>query len=170
MSRGLHSSPRCDRGEQGLIVWACSAVAPQSCVNNEPRHFNLAQGHRLRGLDPDAPRMPRYCTTAGFSLEKSLKQPLVSILGVLQWKSSFFFTTKTMFNKNQDWWPIFTTTDKLCTGSDPKFGLFLLYLIIKSSWRSSLNNNFWKCPLPCKRATGLAFTLGWNHHQYRWSA
>ncbi|TNN71591.1 hypothetical protein EYF80_018116 [Liparis tanakae] len=32
--------------EQGPIVWACSAVAPQSCVNKEPRHFNLAQSHR----------------------------------------------------------------------------------------------------------------------------
>lgn len=42
MSRGLHSSPHSDKGEQGPIVWACSAVAPQGCVNNEPRHFNLA--------------------------------------------------------------------------------------------------------------------------------
>ena len=35
-------------GEQGPIVWARSVVAPQSCVNNEPQHFNLAQSHRWR--------------------------------------------------------------------------------------------------------------------------
>lgn len=48
MSRGLHSSPHSDKGEQGPIVWVSSAVAPKSCVNNEPWHFNLALSHWQR--------------------------------------------------------------------------------------------------------------------------
>lgn len=46
MSRGLHSSPRCDKGEWGSIVQLRSAVAPQSRANNDERLFNLASSHQ----------------------------------------------------------------------------------------------------------------------------
>lgn len=50
MSRGLHSSSHSDKKEQGSIVRACSAVSPQSCVNKEPRHSNLARAVDREGL------------------------------------------------------------------------------------------------------------------------
>lgn len=62
MSRGLHSSPHSDKGEQGPIVWVSSAVAPKSCVNNEHWHFNLALSHWQRKVGPHVLWVPWCCS------------------------------------------------------------------------------------------------------------